>query len=457
MSRPVLLMTLTAVVLAACSAPPAIPSQPAPAGTLVASAPAVTPQAVLPGEDAAVPGVTLPLTQPLPSLVVLDAGVITTTQAAEGADEAAVVELPVQGAFTIPVWLANGDHKHPLAVILPDAARVCEANEAEEWPCPASLQRNDYADLRYLAQGLALRGYFLLIVNLNGAYTPALDPAQQTERALLIVDRLLTWMADDMRQPWAAKYGGELSQSTDYARMVLVGHGRGAEIALAMADARAGQVDATPGMEPPVGLLLVAPALPAGSALPDLPISAVLPGCSVDAASADLIETTRGDPERSSLLASVALPGATARGFNALLPTESDACDAAALLAPSQQQDWLAAYAPDFADTATGYAPPYPAAGLDVLAPVPDVIHGLPVETSVTDPGRPVPPGQIALFNLGEIVVELSKTLTAAHACRRCARWPATRGSSRTCWMHPRSSAGTNSAIGRSSSGCSPR
>ncbi len=125
------------------------------------------------------------------------------------------------------------------------------------------MQRNDYADLRYLAQGLALRGYFPLIVNLNGAYTPALDPAQQTERALLIVNRLLTWMADDMRQPWAAKYGGELSQSTDYARMVLVGHGRSAEIALAMADARAGQVDATPGMEPPVGLLLVAPALPA--------------------------------------------------------------------------------------------------------------------------------------------------------------------------------------------------
>ncbi len=93
------------------------------------------------------------------------------------------------------------------------------------------------------------------------------------------------------------------------------------------------------------------------------------------------------------MLASVALPGATARGFNALLPTESDACDAAALLAPSQQQDWLAAYTPDFADTATGYAPPYPAAGLDVLAPVPDVIYRLPVEASVTDPGRPVPPG----------------------------------------------------------------
>ncbi len=77
-------------------------------------------EAVLPGEDAVDLGVTLPLTQPLPSLVVLDAGVITTTQTVEGADEPTIVELPVQGAFTIPVWLANGNHKHPLAVILPE-------------------------------------------------------------------------------------------------------------------------------------------------------------------------------------------------------------------------------------------------------------------------------------------------------------------------------------------------
>ena len=80
MRKPVLFLALAAIVLAACSAPPAIPPQPTPAGTLVAPAPMAATEAVLPGEDAVDLGVTLPLTQPLPSLVVLDAGVITTTQ-----------------------------------------------------------------------------------------------------------------------------------------------------------------------------------------------------------------------------------------------------------------------------------------------------------------------------------------------------------------------------------------
>lgn len=341
--------------------------------------------------------IALPLTQPPASLVILDAGVITTTQTLDSGEEA-VVELPVQGAFTIPVWQANGDHQHPLAVILPDAGRVCEANEAEEWPCPAGLQRTPYPGLRYLAQGLALRGYMPLIVNLNGAYTPALDPHQQTERAQLIVQRLLAWMADERRQPEAEQYSGELSQSVDYSKIVLLGNGRGAEIALALAEQGLGQTGT------PVGLLLVAPELAAGAALPDLPASLVLAGCEANEAATDAVEAARGEAGRRSLLATVTLVAATAGGFDAAAPAA--ACEAGEPLAPAQQQAWLAAYATDFADTATGYAPPYPTAGLDVLAPMPELIYGLPAAASVTDPGRPVPPGQITPFNLREIVVQ---------------------------------------------------
>jgi hypothetical protein len=45
----------------------------------------------------------LPLTQPLPSLVILDAGVITTTQVVDGGEEPVVVELPVQGSLLLSV------------------------------------------------------------------------------------------------------------------------------------------------------------------------------------------------------------------------------------------------------------------------------------------------------------------------------------------------------------------
>ncbi len=147
--------------LAACATPPAPLALPAPAET--SSPPETSPPTVNTGEL----GVTLPISQPLPSLVILDAGVITVTQTVTGADEPVEVLLPAQGAFAMPVWAANGDHQQPLAVILADADRVCEANEAEEWPCPAGLQTAPYAGLRYLAQALALRGYAPLIVNLG--------------------------------------------------------------------------------------------------------------------------------------------------------------------------------------------------------------------------------------------------------------------------------------------------
>lgn len=368
-----------------------------PATTPTSPAASATPTTSPTSPDAPVINITLPLTQPLASLVILDAGVITTTQTLESGEEA-VVDLPVQGAFTIPVWKANGDHQHPLAVILPDSGRVCEANEAEEWPCPAGLQRTPYPGLRYLAQGLALRGYMPLIVNLNGAYTPALDPDQQTERAQLIVQRLLAWMADERRQPAAEQYGGELSQQVDYAKIVLIGHGRGAEVALTLAGQGLGPAGTA------VGLLLAAPELPASAALPDLATGLVLAGCEENQAAISAVEVARGEAGRRSLLASVTLPGATASGFDAA--ATPGVCGDAQPLDPAEQQAWLAAYAADFADTATGYAPPYPAAGLDVLAPMPDVIHGLAVEASVTDPGRPVLPGQITPFNLGEIVVQ---------------------------------------------------
>lgn len=385
------LLLLLILTVTACAAPPAPLPRPTPTET-------VRPPDAPPASDSADDlAVTLPLTQPLASLVILDAGVITTTQTLEDGEEL-IVELPVQAAFALPVWSANGDHRHPLAVILPDAGRVCEANEAEEWPCPAGLQRTPYAGLRYLAQGLALRGYTPLIVNLNGAYTPALDPDQQTERAQLIVQRLLAWMADERRQPAAEQYGGELSQQVDYAKIVLIGHGRGAEFAMSLAEQ---------GLEPagtPVGLLLAAPELPAGAALPDLAIGLVLAGCEENQATMSAVDAARGEASRRSLLASVTLSGATASGFDAT--AMASACATGEPLDPSQQQAWLAAYAADFADTATGYAPPYPAAGLDVLAPMPELIYGLPVEASVTDPGRPVLPGQITPFNLGEIVVE---------------------------------------------------
>lgn len=386
--------------LAACATPPAPLALPAPAET--SSPPEASPPTANTGEL----GVTLPISQPLPSLVILDAGVITVTQTMTGADEPVEVLLPAQAAFAMPVWAASGDHQQPLAVILADADRICEANEAEEWPCPAGLQTAPYAGLRYLAQALALRGYAPLIVNLNGAYTPALAPDQQTERARLILERLLAWMPDEMRQPPTEPYGGELSQSVDYGRITLVGMGRGAQIALALAETLADQTDPAPGMASPAGLLLVAPTLPAGSVLPDLPISVVQPGCAADAALASLIDAARDDPARRSLLASVTLPGATAGGFLAQAAAEPSDCATATPLDPVQQRAWLAAYAPDFADTATGYAPPYPAAGLEVLAPLPERIYGLPVEASVTDPGRPVQPGVIVPFNLGEIVIE---------------------------------------------------
>ncbi len=378
------------LVLTGCIAPsPPPPSSPT-------STAAATPTLPAP-PDAANLGVTLPLTQPLASLVILDADAITTTQTlADG--EAPSVELPVQGAFALPVWSANGDHRHPLAVILPDAGRVCEANVAEEWPCPAGLQRTPYAGLRYLAQELALRGYMPLIVNLNGAHTPVLGQDQQTERGVQITQRLLAWMADPERRPEAEYYAGELNQSIDYSRIVLIGHGRGAEIAVELAEQGIGEAGTL------AGLLLAAPQLPADAALPDLPTSLVLAGCENNLAASEASTAARDQPGRRSLLASVTLQMATASGFDAA--ALAAACGASEPLQPAQQQEWLAAYAADFADTATGYAPPYPTAGLDVLAPLPEAIYGLPVQASVSDPGRPAAPGQIALFNLGEIVVE---------------------------------------------------
>lgn len=347
--------------------------------------------------------VTLPITQPLASLVTIDAGIITTTQIVSGTGVTETVELPVQGAFMLPDWSANNHHRAPLAVILPDAYRTCEANLTEEWPCPTELQGNDYLGMRYLTQALALRGYDVAIVNLNGAYSPVLASAEQDQRAVLIVNRLLTWMADDMREPRAETYGGEMSMTTDYDHLVFVGHGRGADVALAVTEARMGENSEVAGMQLPVGLLLVAPGASAETTLPDIATSIVVAGC-INAQPAYMMPS-ESDGERTTLLATVSLPNATRAGFNAFVPDGGSKCGDAAM-SPEQQQAWLALYAPDFADTATGYAPPYVAAGLDALAPLPDAIYGLPIESTLTDPGRPGQAGEILPFNLGEFVVE---------------------------------------------------
>ncbi len=134
--------------LAACATPPAPLVLPAPAET--SSPPETSPPTVNTGEL----GVTLPITQPLPSLVILDAGVITVTQTVTGADEPVEVLLPAQGAFAMPVWAANGDHQQPLAVILADADRVCEANEAEQarWTLMKSVELRGRGQMTQIAR-----------------------------------------------------------------------------------------------------------------------------------------------------------------------------------------------------------------------------------------------------------------------------------------------------------------
>lgn len=92
---------LATLLLAACVAPVAMPAA-APTAILVPERVAFD---VAPGGQPV--AVTLPVTQPLPSLVMLNAGTITVTETITGEAEPPAVVIPVQGAFTIPVFGAH--------------------------------------------------------------------------------------------------------------------------------------------------------------------------------------------------------------------------------------------------------------------------------------------------------------------------------------------------------------
>ena len=328
----------------------------------------------------------------------------------------------LQGLIALP----DGPGSHPVAVILHGAGFGCppEDDTRTTWPCGEAEQPN-WTGFSYLASALADRGYIALIPDVNAQYEVAYGEPQGFDRLVALAAAHLMHLSTAAAGREAG-FGADLKGRADLERIVMVGHGRGADGASAIAVPGAGAPDTASllaGRVPVKALLLVAPGSGApemqpqstqnesetvsvssvasvAELLPDVPIGVILPECDGNVrelAGARYYDAARLDEYRQSLTAEVFLGGANHNAFNLLLQAddgevlagERAGCEPEVRLSPEAQRHFLAQYAADFFDAVLGRPgadAAASAAGLDPALPEPGFLYWQPVLTSLSVP-----------------------------------------------------------------------
>jgi dienelactone hydrolase len=318
----------------------------------------------------------------------------------------------LRGVMALP----EGPGPHPVALIVHGAGFGCPPADDTRttWPCGEAEQPN-WTGFSYLASALADRGYVALAPDVNAQYEVAYGEAKAFNRLAALVGAHLERLAA-AASGQETGFGPGLAGDLDLERIVVAGHGLGADGALALAapNPEAAQT----GRVPVQALLLIAPAgqpqspqseleptsvssVPSVAAsLPDVPIGVILPECDgiePELAGARVYDTARLAGDRGSLTAQVFLSGASHNAFNSFFEVDDGeavaearaGCEPEVRLGPDEQRRFLAQYAADFFDAVLGGPGADRAAteaGLDPALAEPAFLYWQAAQTSLSVP-----------------------------------------------------------------------
>jgi dienelactone hydrolase len=283
-----------------------------------------------------------------------DLGEVTVVQA-DQAPDSRFREMPVslQGVLAVP----EGEGPFPVALVIHGSYPFCTTpnpvdDEVDIYPCPPEGDLRQYEGFTYLAEALAERGYIALIPDLSAEFNNGFGFAPFAQRATQIIEAHLDAITG------GDGFEADVAGKADRSRLVLAGHSRGGPLAVRYIrdeDLATRTVSA---------LALLTPAsLEAKLRIPDgMPTALVIAECDGDVGTEGPLQyrDKQLKPLRKTLTTYYTIPRGTHNGFSTQLgPDPSSPCEDELLLAPSDQQDFLAAFLPDFYDLAlaTGRLP----------------------------------------------------------------------------------------------------
>lgn len=290
-----------------------------------------------------------------------------------------VIAAPAQGGPYPVVLILHGTH--------PGCPEIDHG--VDRWPCDPAVERPNYRGFAYLAGELAAQGYVALSININAENTFGFGEPVPGERLRQLVDLHLGALAE-ASAGGSNDFGIDLAGRADLSRLVIAGHSRGGDAAVALARDLAAEAERGEVAFGPVdGLLLVAPAPnatdPAGGA--PAPMASVLPACDadvIDQVGQIFYEKTRLETTHD-WATSVWLERANHNNFNSTLPGDpfglNGRPDCEPLLDGEAQRAVLVAYATDFLTTIFSHDPAQIRAamermGIDVFTPAVDLLYG---------------------------------------------------------------------------------
>lgn len=404
---------------------------------LLAAACAAPPMVVTPAPDATSTPVAGPAETPAAAPVAVEYNLgETTILQARFPEESRFRHMPVRlnGLIAAPT---AGQGPFPVVMIIHGTHPGCPLDEmgVDRWPCDPQVEQRNYSGFAYLAEALAQQGYVALVPNFNAEHTFGFGEPDAGERLGQLFDLTMQALAD-ATAGGANGFGVELAGQADLSRLALLGHSRGGEAAVGLANSPA-LMAASRGYGPAAGVLLIAGAstfLDPWTSV-SAPLAMIQSACDGDVTSQDgqfFFEGPRLAPDQTQWASSVWLERANHNGFNTLLPrdmmvhSDSDRPDCTPLLDGATQRAWLVDYSGDFlatlfAEDAAAVDAARARLGLDVTAPAPDELYGLPARVAFLAPaaGRqtvllPAAAEELAIHRLGGAVTAEG---VATHFC----------------------------------------
>jgi dienelactone hydrolase len=297
---------------------------------------------------------------------------------------------------------AEGDGPFPVVVIIHGTHPGCPEVEmgVDRWPCDPAVEQRNYSGFAYLVEALAEQGYVALAPNFNAEHTFGFGEPVPGERLEQVFDLTLQALAE-AAAGGANAFGVDLAGRADPGRMALLGHSRGGEAGVGLANSPE-LMAASRGYGPAAGVLLIAGAttfLDPWTSV-SVPLATILAACDGDVTDQTgqfFFEGPRLAPDQSEWAASVWLERANHNGFNTILPgdmiNQSSRPDCETLLDGDAQRAWLVDYVGDFLTTlrladedAAAIDEAKARMGLDVAAPAPDELYGLPARVAFLAP-----------------------------------------------------------------------
>ena len=276
-----------------------------------------------------------------------DLGEVTIVQQS-AAPDSRFREMPValRGVLGVP----DGAGPFPVALFIHGSYAFCtspnpEDDEVDIYPCPPEGDLRQYEGFSYLAEALAERGYLAVIPDLSAEFNNGFGFSPFAQRTTQILEAHLDAVAA------AEGFDSDLAGKPDLSRLVVAGHSRGGPLAVRYIN---DQETATRDVS---ALALLTPAfLEAKPKVPgSMPTALVVAECDGDVGKKQPLKyrDKQLKPLRKTLTTYYTVPGGTHNGFSTQLgPDPSSPCKDEKLLAPQEQQDFLAAFLPDFYDLA---------------------------------------------------------------------------------------------------------